>query len=356
MRRSRIAAALLALAAGVPACASLNPSGAGEFLGEVAEFLGSSNPVRHASLLEALHDTDGTHHVPDEPGTVDHCLKEVRVLASSDYGSWREVAVAAFFLTRVATGDPAAMSRGEAVRGLARFGTMLGEAEEATSDPAPEDEITRALPRLRALHDRETGDHVGEGAEAGCMALVRRFGDFRLPLATEPHAPEIRYQVKVLRGTLMALLIDTRSEGAHADAGIAAGIDRAAVNLAGQAVRAAVLAALDFDPDERVREAAAGVLGEIRPAGSVSMLRHAREREKSPTVRRRIVQALGGLALRATGPEKEIAVLSLILALEDDDRSVGWNAREALRTLAGEDLGDRSDPWVRWWNRAKTGP
>jgi hypothetical protein len=356
MQRTAGILAVAVLLAVAPSCTSLNPESAGEFAGEVAEFLGASDPVKHAGRLETLHDTASFRHVPDEPGTVDRCLAEVRNLAGSDYGTWREAAVATVVLMRVATEDPVALNRGEAVRALERFGTMLGEAEDPPVDPAPEDEISRGLPRLRALHGKEDGLHAGEAEATECAALVRRIGDFHAALPVEASLPEVRLRLKILRGTLRAVLIETRSEAAHADVAVKSGIDRAAVNLGVQAVRVAAFAAMVYDPDDRVREEGATAIGRIRAPGAAAMLKFAFTRERDATVRRRLVQSLGTAAAAGDRQVRDLAIPVLVLALEDDDRSVGWNARDALRVLAGKDLGDRAEPWILWWDGARQKP
>jgi HEAT repeat protein len=130
-------------------------------------------------------------------------------------------------------------------------------------------------------------------------------------------------------------------------------MDRAVVNLASLATRLALSQSVVFDPDARVREAAAVALGTVAPEGAALPLQAAYLRERDVLARRAMVRAAAALAALGPGPRRDGAVPLLVASLDDEDGSIAFVGRDGLRALAGEDLGDRPEPWIRWWGRAK---
>ena len=357
-RLMRAPAGLLALAllAGSlsSSCRSINAENTREMVADISEFLGRSNPSRHVERLDRLHDWATFEHRPDLPPTVDACLEEVRTLAKSDYESWRDVALSTFFVTRVAVEDGVALNRGEAVEALGRMGKMVQEAEDPPATPLAEGAAGQAVKRLRELHAPDTGLHISPEAIEECREVVLSLGDFRPHVAPAASESEVRLSLKLLRGTLMGVVVETRCAEAHDNPAARAAVDRVVVNLASQAVRLSLAAALRFDPDATVRAAAARVLGALGPAGQSEGMGAAYAREEAPAVRREIVAALRRLSA-VPGPDRGASVAVFIAALDDDDESVAFHARETLRTLAGEDLGPTATPWIVWWSRAENG-
>jgi len=350
MRRALRSCVVAALAA-VPGCASINDVQPREILDSITEFLGQSNPSKHVRRLVALHDTGTFRHDPDLPPTYDACVEEVRILGGSDYGTWRDVAVSTFFVTRVAVDDQAALNRGEAVRALVRLGGMVAGAEDPPEGAgAPEKEVSDALQRLRAIHG-PGGVHDPPGPETAgeCAALVHRIGDLRLDDPTGATTSDLRYRLGILRGFLNILVATGLADEDRSPEATAA-VDRTVINIAAQAARLSLLAAARSDERAEVRAAAADALGAIGAGRAIPGLAAALRTERTAAVRREAVQSLGVLA-GAGEAEAAGAVPSLLSALEDDDRSVRFNAREALAALAGKDLGEERAPWIEWWVR-----
>ena len=346
--------ALLALALLAPACATTGTEEGIDLLAAVREFIGGRGPADHVERLGVLHDTATFRHVPDLPPTEETCLDEVRSLARADYGTWREVAVATFYVTRVASEDSSSLNRGEAVGALARLGGMVLEQEEVPAAPSGGDAAARALKRLRELHDPVSNLHPSAEAAAECAAEVAVLGSYRAAAPPDALRAELQYELRVVRGTLMGLMVETRSFDAHRDAGHAAAIDRAAVNLASQAVRLSLASALRFDPQPTVRTAAAAAAARLGVPGMAEVLQHAYAREESAAVRHGLVTA-ASVAAAAGRADRGDGVTLLIAALSDDDEKVRFVARDALRSTAGEDLGPRAEAWIRWWASAGAG-
>ncbi len=351
MRRRAALTGILAIAAGASSCQSFSKEDTREMVADIAEFLGRSDPSRHAGKLSALHDTATFAHRPDLPPTTGACLEEVRILAASGYASWREVAVATFLVTRVAAEDAAALNRGEAVRALERLGAMVQEAEDPPAAGTTEEETSKAIHRLHEIHDPASGLHRAEAAV--CREILRALGSFAVSLRAEAPEAQVRLELRLLRGMLMGVVAETRSEEAHGAPEDRDAVDRAVVNLAAQAVRLSVAAALRFDPQATVRAAAARAAGALRSPALAGVLGGAFAREDATGVRREIVLALGR-SCAAPGQGREAAVPVLVVALEDGDESVAANAREALRALAGRDLGPRPEPWIAWWGQERS--
>ncbi len=350
MRRG--AALLVVALAALPACGTLRGGGSGEFLDDLSEFLGRSNPGRHVRRLVALHDTATFQHEPDLPPAYDACVEEVRILGSSGYETWRDVGIAAFYLTRVAVDDPSALSRGEAVLALRRLGKMVFEAEDPPAGSGlAEKEVTAALVRLRDIHGPGAG-HRPPGPEtaAECARLVRSLGDFRYDDPVEGTAG-LRYRLKNLRDMIQVLVAtgladEDRTPEAR---GVA---DRTVVNIAAQAVRLSLVVALQSDARPDVRASAADALGATGAVRMLPALVAACPVEADATARREIVQSLDELLPGPAAPGAAEAVPVLLVALEDEDTSVRYNARAALKRLAGSDLGAERAPWVKWWAQA----
>jgi hypothetical protein len=350
MHRLLAASALAFAAAASAGCASLASGDLATFSDDVAEFFGADLPARHVERLERLHDGTTFAHRPDLPATYDDCFGEIRALADSGYDDWRDASGAVFLLARAATEDDAALHRAEAVRGLASVGAYFAGSEDpAPAKPITGTEVAAALDRLRRIHAEagKTGRHGDE-----CRALLRRIADFRIPIPGEPGdallQAGLRQDLRVLRGTLLGVLVESRPDGEEAD--------QTLVNLGAPIARTAVAAALLYDVDPRVRSEAAAALGGLggeRPGG---ILRNAYGRESDDAVRRRVVIAAGRVAAVAKGSDREGAVQVLLAALDDDDRTARLRARDALRESAGEDLGEAQGPWVEWWARAGAGP
>ena len=350
LRRTALLLALGALGAALSSCESFSTQNTHEMMADVSEFLGASNPSRHVERLDALHDWGTFGHRPDLPPTEEACVEEVRILAKSDYESWREVALATFFMTRVAAEDPAALNRGEAVAALERMGRMVQEAEDPPAAPAGDDATAKALKRLKEIHDPEVGLHVAPEAVGECRDLVLAVGDFRMPLRPGASEADMRHDLLLLRGTLLVVVGETRCGEAHASAEARSSVDRAVVNLAAQAVRRSLAVSLRYDPEAPVRAAAARVVGALGGEAAAESLSAAYVKETMVPVRREILGAVGRLVPRR-GADLGIAVPMLLAALDDDDESVGFNAREILRGLAGQDLGPKAAPWTAWWAR-----
>jgi hypothetical protein len=327
-------------------CASLGDGDLAEFTDDVAEFFGADIPLRHVRRLEALHDPGTFAHVPDLPPTYESCHAEVRALADSEYEDWREASGSVFLLARVAVEDEAALHRGEAVRGLARVGGFFRENEAATDGTAiAGPEVAAALDRLRRIHAgaRESGH---DGAE--CAALLRRLAEFRVPVPEDPGPAGLKQELRVLRGTLLGVLVESGPDGEAADAAL--------VGIGVQVARTAVAAALLQDADPRVRCEAAAAAGSLGGPHAGGLLRAAYGREGDVAARRRIVCAAGVVVASSRGASREGAAQVLLAALEDDDRTARLRARDALREAAGRDLGEAREPWLEWWARAGAGP
>jgi HEAT repeat protein len=338
-------------------CGSLGGQGAEEAFSDVREFFGASDPVRHARILQGLHDEATWRHQPDVPPTWDACLAEIRTLRESRYADLREAGAAIVFLARCATEDPSALHRAEAVAALLPPARKAREGEDPPAVPGAEDDVGRALKSMVGLHDRELGVHLSPQARADCAAALRTLGDLRIPPPPVASPDEARHAVRILRGTLFAVLAETRSADAHGDGEVRVAADRACANLAVQCVGRSVVAAAQFDADERVRGEAYDALADLLPEGAVETLRSAFGRERSDPARLRLVRALGETAVRGGEGARAAAVPVLIAALDDDASAVRWNARESLRAVAGRDLGDAASSWIAWWaSREKPGP
>lgn len=311
-------------------------------------WLSSSDPEAHARALRDLHDDKTFRHVPDVEETRQRCVEEIRALGESDYATWRQATLAVFVLSRASAEDPTVLGRSEAVHALEPLGAMLGAAEEPAEPREPLD-TREAFRRLAELHVGPKGLHAGAAEAAECADLVECVGRLRFPLPVEPKAPSLRERKDALRLALVLLLAVERSPEAHEDADARAGIDRAAIRLAAQVVRIAVAEAALFDEDDRVRYAAAGILGTLPGEDLGRTLARAYRDERNVSVRRQVVGSLGLRAAAGAGPDRDAAIPALLLALDDDDRSIRFHAREALKTLSGEDFGDRPEPWKKWW-------
>jgi len=348
-----IPAALALALAGIASagCETLSSEGAGEVADDVAEFFGASRPARHVERLDRLHDTATFAHRPDLPPAYEACLEEIGILSRCEYASWRDASGAAFILARAATEDPASLHRGEAAAGLARLGEWFAESEEPPADgPTPEAEAAAALDGLRRTHAAAKGrGHDG----AACEARYRRLAGFRIPLAADPAAEDLRRSLKNLRGILLGVLLESREDPGDA---AAAAVDPALVNLGVQVVRTALAGTLLHDGDPRVRGEASDGLGRVGGAGIPALLATAYRRETDTGVRRRVVGAAGALAAKTGGTDRGEAVRILLAALDDDDRTARLRARGVLRELAGRDLGEKAGPWIEWWATAGAGP
>jgi hypothetical protein len=355
MRRLPPAALLLLLAGALGAsCSSVTEEHANDVLQDIMEFIGGTKPARHVERLALLHDPSSFRHVPDLPPTTASCLDEARALAEADYESWREVAVSTFYVTRVVCEDSSAFNRGEAVRALVRLGGMVLEHEEPPATPATGDRAAKSLQRLREIHEKGTNLHASPAAVGECAEQVGVLGSFRTAAAPDALRAEMQYELRLLRGTLMGLMVETSSPESHGTGEAAAAIDRAVLNLSAQAVRLSLAFALRFDGQPTVRAAAAESIERLGVPGMAGVLRAALGREESGAVRHRIVAAAAAAA-RPGGSERETGVILLVAALSDDDESVRFVARDALRGIAGADLGPRPEPWVHWWNTAGRG-
>jgi hypothetical protein len=324
--------------------------------GGLGGLFGGSSANARALRLQRLHDPETFAHAPDTPATADSCLEEIRAMGSAEYGTWVDLGEAVFLLTRAATEDPSALGRGEAVGALSRLGALVAAVEDPAAAEEPPPDARAAAARLEAIHPGKEALHGGPGAAAECGSLVRALGAVRGPAAPEGGREAIRAGLDAIRRAIRAIVVSTRAEREHADEEVRAAVDRALVGLSVRAARAALAEAGLHDADERVRGAAWHGLGSVGGEGLAAVLRRAYVSEGIAAVRREIVQSLGGRAALGPGAERDEAVPVLIFALDDDDRSVAFNAREALRDLAGEDLGARPDPWKKWWAGQPAGP
>jgi len=308
----------------------------------------SPGPEIRARTLRDLHDGKTFRHVPNVEETRARCIEEIRALAAATYGSWPDVCVATYVLARVATEDPTVVGRNEAVLALAPLGAMLAGAAEPPESSGPPD-VLATLKRLAELHAGEKGLHAGPEEAAECASLVEALGTLALPVPADPDRGLLRERREGLREILVRLLGIERSPESHEDPAARNGIDRTAIRLASQAARTSLAEAVLFDGDERVRYSAAGVLGALPGDETARILVRAYRDERNASARRVIVQGLGRRAAAGPGPERDAAFPVLLVALDDDDRNVRFHSREALKALAGEDLGDRPDPWKKWW-------
>ena len=104
----------------------------------------------------------------------------------------------------------------------------------------------------------------------------------------------------------------------------------------------ALIPALE-DESVRVREAAAGVLGEVGPEeGVVPALIQALGEVQS-------IRGKAAWAMREIGPEAREAVPALIRALGDETESVRVAAVEALKAITDQDFGEDANRWQQWW-------
>lgn len=349
--RSAALAALSALALG--GCGTFG--GDGETFSDLREFFGASDPMRHARRLDSHHDRESYRHAPDTPPTWDACFEEIGVLAASHYANRREIASAVFVLTRVATEDPGALHRAEAVRALRAVAAPMIAAEDPPAVPGAESEVSAAVTRLPELHATKDGIHLGAEAREECAALLRVIGDLRVPPVSAADPRAARKPLRDLRGALLAVLGETRSDLAHREADIRGPADRALANLCAQAtLRVFGIAAL-HDPDARVRGDAYDALGAVRPEIGLPILAAAFRRERTAAARARLVEAVC-VASAEAGDGRAAGVPVLIAALDDPTSTVRFLARRGLTAMAGEDLGEARGPWVRWWNREKPGP
>ena len=69
-------------------------------------------------------------------------------------------------------------------------------------------------------------------------------------------------------------------------------------------------------------------------------------KSKYPNVRARAASSLGST-------KDERAVEALIEALDDDDKTVQWNAAGALNKITGENFGIFAFKWWKWWKEEK---
>lgn len=291
--------AILALAAILPlgaSCSSVTEEGANDVLQDIVEFVGGTRPARHVERLALLHDTSTFRHAPDLPPTTASCIEEVRALRDADYETWREVAVATFYVTRVASEDSSAFNRGEAVRALVRLGGMVLEHEEPPAAPASGDRAAKALQRLREIHEKGTNLHASPEAVGECTEQIGVLGSFRTAAAPDALRAEVQYELRLLRGTLMGLMVETSSPASHGTGEAAAAVDRAVLNLSAQAVRLSLSFALRFDDQPTVRAAAAESVERLGVPGMAGVLRAALGREESGAVRHRIVAAAAAAA------------------------------------------------------------
>jgi len=354
MPRAALPAALAA--AVLAGCGTLAGEGPGEALAEFREFFGASDPIRHAGRLERHHRLDSFRHDPDLPPTWEACLEEIGVLARSRYADWREIGVAVFVLTRVATEDSGALHRAEAVRALRAIGGRALEEEDPPAVPRAEPEVHAAMARFPILHSREDGTHLGAEAREECARLLGVLGDLRRPPPPVPAPTESAQALRLLYGALHMVLSGTRSDEAHAGPEHRAAADRAIANLSAQAVVRALAAAALHDRDPRVRAEAYDALGTLRPGVGMPILGIAYRRETSGPARARLVRAAAALSASGDGEVRATGVPILITALDDAAPTVRFHARDGLAAMAGEDLGDAPEPWIRWWSREKPGP
>ncbi|MHC4820364.1 MAG: hypothetical protein ACYTDX_01425, partial [Planctomycetota bacterium] len=276
--RHLLPALVLTAAALGGACAS-NPfssEGANKFVQDISEFLGGGNPSRHVQNLVDLHDAATFEHRPDVPPTYEACLEEIRELEQVDYDTWREVALATFFITRVAVDDQSALNRGEAVRALARLGGMCFDAEaERTRPAATEKQVTDAIRRLRAIHGLG-GVHVPDDAATAeeCVGLLTIVGDLELDRPPNYTDAELRFRLRNLRGILKVIVSTGLAEEDRSEEAQAA-VDRTVIAIASQAARLSLMDAVIDDTDTTVRAAAADILGRLRVRSTAPGLKFA---------------------------------------------------------------------------------
>ena len=356
MVRAAPIAALAALVLG--GCSSLDGDGTSEALADVREFFGASDPIRHARLLESHHDRKTFRHEPDLPPAWEACLDEIGVLQDSAYASWRERGAAIYVLARAATSDPGALHRAAAVRALRTIGMPVLAAEDPPSVPGPASEVAAAVSRLPALHAVEDGIHLGAQARADCAALMRVLGDLRPTPPQHQTREESLQALHELRGTLYAVIGETRSALAHADGDVQGAADRALVNLAGQAAFRAFAFAAIHDADARVRTEAYEALGGVRAGEGVPLLALAFRFERVATAKARIVASIADACAAEDGADagRAAGVPVLIAALDEPASTVRFHGHRGLVALAGQDLGESRSAWIRWWSREKPGP
>jgi hypothetical protein len=354
MLRAALTAALAAAVLG--GCSTVEGEGASGTLADIREFFGASDPFRHARLLESHHDRKTFRHEPDLPDAWESCLGEIGVLAESAYANWRERGVAILVLSRVATADPGALHRAAAVRALRTIGTPVLAAEDPPSVPGPESEVAAAVRRLPLLHAPEDGTHLGAEARADCARVLRVLGDLRPTPPASQTREESLQTLRVLQGTLYAVLGETRSALAHADGDVQGEADRAIVNLAAQAAFRSFAYAAIHDADARVRTEAYGALGGLRAGEGVPILALAFRAERVATARAPLVACVADACAADSGAGRAAGVPVLIAALEDPASTVRFHGHRGLVALAGEDLGGSRAAWIRWWSREKPGP
>ncbi len=327
-----------------PAALALAAAGCGATWDGTAEFFGASRPGLHVRRLDALHDPKTFRHRPDEPATFEECLEEVLVLADEEYDEPGDAAGAVFLLARVATEDSAALHRAQACRGLGRLGALLtGSADPPAGPPPTEGEAAAALARLREIH---AAGHGSDAEVIECAALFRRLGDFRVPLLADPGPSGYGRDLRILRGTLLGVLAESRSESGTPGEGES---ERALRLLGLQVVRTALAGSTLHDGDPRVRAEAALAAGSFGGADMAAVLRTAYLAEVQIPARRAIAEAAAAVAARLETAARGPSVVLLLTALDDDDRGIRFEAREGLSALAGEDLGGKPGPWQRWW-------
>ena len=325
--------ALSALAAAAAACGTVHP---------VAE-------------LDAVHDAKTYAHVPDEPRTLDRCLDALLALAGEEPSDEREAALAVFALSRAATEDSAALHRVHACRALGRMAGRFAEDDGTRSGPSPtEGEVGAALQRLREIHGTEKkASHASDGEAVECAALFRRLGEYRILVLADPGPVGYARDLRLLRGTLLGVLSESRGESGLPGGGEA---ERAVRRLAVQVCRTSVAGSILHDLDPRVRAEAARAAGAFGGGELAAVIASAAGGERDARARRPMVEAAGALAYRLEGPGRDAALGTLLRALDDDDRGIRFAAREALKALAGEDLGESPAAWERWRSGGRERP
>jgi HEAT repeat protein len=101
----------------------------------------------------------------------------------------------------------------------------------------------------------------------------------------------------------------------------------------------ALIPALE-DPSVRVREAAAGVLGEVGPEEGVvpALIQALGDKVQS-------IRGKAAWAMREIEPEGREVIPALIRALGDETESVRVAAGEALKAITDQDFGEDANGW-----------